>query len=230
MFTVGKIGFASHKACPCGCLKGGVHFEGSGDYRIRPCLAKWCGKDKFWQALRDGKSGIRRITRFDPSGYPSQIAGEIPREWVEAVEPFPANGRAWSTHLIIAAARLALQDANISPDEFSVSRSGIMVGISTTDMGVVEKGLEDFKQNASAKAEILNSSFPHAAASELGVVFNCSGQVVTLSTGCPGGLFSLIYGAESIIKGEADLVIAGGMPCYPLPFLFLCFRFSFCRI
>ncbi len=190
---------------------------------LGPVSPNGVGKDKFWQALRDGKSGIRRITRFDPLGYPSQIAGEIPCEWVEAVEPFPANGRAWSTHLIIAAARLALQDANISPDEFSASRSGIMVGISTTDMGVVEKGLEYFKQNASAKAEILNSSFPHAAASELGVVFNCSGQVVTLSTGCPGGLFSLIYGAESIIKGEADLVIAGGGDAPVTPFVHSCF-------
>jgi 3-oxoacyl-[acyl-carrier-protein] synthase II len=181
------------------------------------------GKESFWNALKEGKSGVRRITRFDPTGYPSQVAGEIPLEWIEAVEPYHENGRAWSTHLVITAARLALQDAEITEDEFAHCRSGILVGISTSDMGVVEKEYDCFKQNGSTKPEVLSSSFPHAAASELGTVFNCSGQVITLSAGCPGGLFSIIYGVESILRGEADLVLAGGGDAPLTPFVHSCF-------
>lgn len=190
---------------------------------LGPISPNGVGKNNFWQALKAGESGIRRITRFDPSGCSSQVAGEIPREWIQAVAPFQENGSAWSTYLVITAARLALQDANIGPDEFSKARSGIMVGISTTDMGVVERELECFKQNGSAKAEVLNASFPHAAASELAGEFNCPGQVVTVSASCPSGLFSIIYGVESILRGEADLVIAGGGDAPITPFVHSCF-------
>lgn len=168
------------------------------------------GKEQFWNALKDGKSGIRRISRFDPAGYPSQIAGEIPREWIEAVEPYHENGRAWSTHLVITAARLALQDAGITREEFSASSADILVGISTTDMGVVEREYTHFKQYNTTSSSAILASFPHAAASLLAGEFNCPGQVVTISTGCPAGLFSIIYGVESILRGETDMVLAGG--------------------
>jgi 3-oxoacyl-[acyl-carrier-protein] synthase II len=181
------------------------------------------GKDNFWNALCEGKSGIRRIRRFDPSEYSSQIAGEIPLEWIENIEPLPDNGRAWSTHLIITAARMALQDANMSKEEFARLRSGIWVGISTSDMGVVESEYDLFKINGSTKPTVIPSSFPHAAASALATEFKCSGQVVTVSTGCPSGIFSIIYAVESILQGNTEVALAGGGDAPITPFVLACF-------
>ena len=182
------------------------------------------GKENFWNALIEGKSGIRRITRFDTSGYPSQIAGEIPSEWIEGVEPYPKNGRGWGTQLVITAAHLALKDANISHEDFASLRSGIWVGISTSDIGVVETAYEYFKENGFSKPTNVYSSFPHAAASELAVELKCSGNVVTLSTGCPSGIFSLIYAVESILSGQTEIALAGGgdAPLSPLAYASFC--------
>lgn len=191
---------------------------------LGPVAPNGVGKENFWNALKEGKSGIRRITRFDPSGYPSQIAGEIPREWVEAVAPFPENGRAWSTHLIMTAAHLALQDAGLGPEALAYPRMGILMGISTTDMGIVEREYHHFQEHSTTTSSALFASFPHSAASELASAFNCAGEVVTLSAGCTGGLFSIIYGVEAILRGDVDMVLAGGgdAPLTPLLYAGFC--------
>ena len=181
------------------------------------------GNDNFWSALKEGKSGIRRISRFDVSGYPSQIGGEIPLEWIEPLDN-RENGRPWSARLILAAARLALQDAGISQDEFHALQSGIWVGVSTSDMGVVESEYEIFRESGFAKPTNVYYSFPHTAASELASALKCSGQVITVSAGCPSGLFSIIYAAESIMQGNTQVALAGGgdAPLTPLAYASFC--------
>lgn len=184
------------------------------------------GNDNFWSALKEGKSGIRRISRFDVSGYPSQIGGEIPPEWIESLESLESreNGRPWSARLILAAARLALQDAGISQDEFHASQSGIWVGVSTSDMGVVESEYERFRESGFTKPTNVYYSFPHTAASELASALKCPSQVITVSAGCPSGLFSIIYAAESIMQGNTQVALAGGgdAPLTPLAYASFC--------
>ncbi|RJX27996.1 MAG: beta-ketoacyl-[acyl-carrier-protein] synthase family protein [Dethiobacter sp.] len=190
---------------------------------LGPVAPNGVGKESFWNALKEGKSGIRRISRFDPDGSISRIAGEVPPEWVEAISPFPGTKRAWSTHMVITAAHLAMDDAGISKAEFSKSLSGIYVGISTNDMEFGEREYETFKHSGSTKANVISSSFPHAAASEIAGEFKCAGRVMTVSTACSSGILSIISGAESILRGENDLVLAGGGDAPLTPFVVSCF-------
>ncbi len=183
------------------------------------------GNDNFWNALCEGKSGIRRISRFDPSEYSSQIAGEIPLEWIKEAKPGTQNGRGRGTQLVIMAAHMALQDAGISHEGFASLRSGIWVGISTSDIGVMETEYDFFKENGFTRSTTnIHSSFPHAAASELAFELKCPGNVVTVSTGCPSGILSIIYAVESILSGETDLALAGGgdAPLSPLAYASFC--------
>ncbi len=192
---------------------------------IGPVAPNGIGKEDFWQALKTGRSGIRRITRFDNSKYPEQIGGEIPREWFAEREPFSDSGsRSWSAHLLVQAARLALEDAELSKDEFRSYAPGIWAGISTNDAEMVERELDFFRETASPRSYLLGSS-PHAAASEIAAELKCSGKVVTLSTGCSSGIVGIAYAAEAIQNGEVTIALAGGGDGTLTPFVMS----SFCE-
>lgn len=177
------------------------------------------GKENFWQALAEGRSGIRRISRFDSAPYPCRVAGEIPGEWLQE------NGLgqkgddcSWSTVYALKAAREALRDAGLNPEAMPDCSLGVYMGTSSTDMGIVEKEYLVFKDDNTTSAGAIASCFPHAPASLIAKEINCNGNVITVSTGCSSGLFSLMLAADSINCGEADLALAGGVdaPLTPL--------------
>lgn len=181
------------------------------------------GQKEFWEALKAGKSGIRLFSRFHNDQCVPQVAGEIPREWILKGDLPPQNGEAWCTSLVVTAGRKALEDAGISKEEFSRCSTGVRVGISTIDMEVGEREYDFFKLSGSTKSSVVNSSFPHASASELAREFKCSGKVLTFSSACSAGLVSIISAAESILKGEEEMILAGGGDAPLTPFLLACF-------
>ena len=177
---------------------------------LGPVAPNGVGKKMFWEALREGKSGIRRISRFQTATCLSQIAGEVPPEWVEAVKPFPNKNRSWSSHLLITASHLALEDAGINKKELASNKAGIFLGLSSSDMELGEREYAFFQQTGSPKPHVIAASFPHAAAHEVAGEFKCPGQVITVSSGCTSGLLSLIQAAEAIGRGEIEIALAGG--------------------
>src|SRR5437016_5193819 len=91
------------------------------------------GRERFWQATRNGESGVRRITRFDPSGFQVQVAGEIPPEFDEKqyvdVKDRPHVSRA--VPLAIASVAEAFADAGLDPKTMTrdeLRQIGVIVG------------------------------------------------------------------------------------------------------
>src|SRR5690349_16836266 len=91
------------------------------------------GRERFWKATQCGVSGVRRITRFDPSGFAVQVAGEVPDEFDEkqyvSIKDRPHVSRA--VPLAVASVQEALEDAGI--DSAAMSREelrkiGVIVG------------------------------------------------------------------------------------------------------
>src|SRR5207253_1021270 len=76
------------------------------------------GREQFWDATRNGVSGVRRITRFDPTGYQVQVAGEVPDQFDEKlyvdVKDRPHVSRA--VPLAVASVGEAVADAGLDPD------------------------------------------------------------------------------------------------------------------
>lgn len=191
---------------------------------LGPVAPNGVGKEKYWDALRKGVSGIGRITRFDPSGYPCEIAGEVSLDMGPSpLKSGPAGSR--NNELALAAAALAIEDAGLTLEELSACRSsGVCIGVSSTDIGVIQHEhtllLEKRKMTSSA----IVSCFPHAPSSLIAQAINCRGDVTTISTGCPSGLHSVIYAAEAIARGSSDIMITGGVdaPLSPLFFGSFC--------
>src|SRR5580765_8673288 len=90
------------------------------------------GREAFWSGLVSGKSGVRRIETFDPSSSPVQIAAEVPSfDWQSQLNPKDRKHVARTVPLALAAAREALADAELKPDEMSLDERrafGVEIG------------------------------------------------------------------------------------------------------
>src|SRR5262245_58777430 len=98
------------------------------------------GKDAYWESLRVGRSGIRKITRFDVSSYPCQIAGEI--ETFDPLDFMPSQvGRRIDrfAQLGLAAARLAVEDSTIKIENVNRDRIGAVIGTSLGTLSYAEQ-------------------------------------------------------------------------------------------
>src|SRR5688500_10283639 len=80
------------------------------------------GREAFWNGLLAGKSGVRRIAAFDPSSFPVQIAAEVPSfDWEAQLNPKDRKHVPRTVPLALAAAREALEDAQLFPSDLSLA-------------------------------------------------------------------------------------------------------------
>lgn len=179
------------------------------------------GKEAFWQACIQGQSGIRRITRFDASQLPSQIAGEIadfePVQLGLTEDECEHLDR--GTQLALAAANLALQDAQLKAplSEEERERTGVYMG---SAMAYVEEGERIWvrlrEQGSSlstlvAEQPLLSSLLmTHSTSTCIAAHHQLHGPCTVISTGCSAGADAIGQAYWTIQEGRADRMLAGG--------------------
>jgi 3-oxoacyl-[acyl-carrier-protein] synthase II len=187
---------------------------------LGPVAPNGVGKEAFWKALQLGKSGICAITKFDATAYPCRIAGEIPQELIEdRLKNLPDwLPDSMSCKFSVVAVYLALEDAGLSPDEIGSNNSAVYIGAATTDMEVIKRAFDSFSETGMTRPDTLITSVPHTPAAVVGHLLKTYSDVTTISTTCTAGINSIIVGAESIMRGDSKIVIAGGVdtPITPL--------------
>jgi 3-oxoacyl-(acyl-carrier-protein) synthase len=179
------------------------------------------GKEAFWQATISGISGVRKITRFDASHLPAQIAGEIlhfyPQEYGLSEEEEKSFNR--GTQLALAAASLAFEDGQLSSQltEEERERTGVYMGsamacgeegeklwLQTTDGGQHTPFLDE-------QQDIISSQFMmQAAASSIADHYQLHGPCMVLATGCSAGADAIGEAFWMIQEGRVDRMLAGG--------------------
>lgn len=173
--------------------------------------------ESFWQGLKDGKSGIRYITQFDPEDLNVKIAGEVDFEPGEYIEPKAARRMSRASQMALVAARMALNDAGLEQEE--VAKIGDRVGVT---IGTVNAGFSMLVDNSYAytyhgrrpSPTAMVNGLPNSPAHYISVQMGATGPLTTISTACASGTQGIGAGLDLIRSGKVDVAFAGGVDCF----------------
>ncbi|MBV9736864.1 MAG: beta-ketoacyl-[acyl-carrier-protein] synthase family protein [Candidatus Eremiobacteraeota bacterium] len=178
------------------------------------------GRDRFWENLRTGKIGVRKITRFDPAEFPSQIAAEI--NDFDPADYLSTKRRKWTdrfSQFAVGAARLALDDA-----AFSVNGNGnevsVFVGSALGGLAYADEQYQVYQTHGLAAVHPLLaiSVFGGASTSNISLEFGLCGHNVANANSCASGAVAIGQAFQAVARGDARAALAGGAeaPLSPL--------------
>ncbi len=181
------------------------------------------GVTAFWEGLKACRSAVGTLTRFEPSAFRSQVAGEVrdfdPDAWIE---PRRARRLDRCSQFSLAAGRLALADAGLDLAGEDPDRVGAMMG---TALGGVSKAEEQhavFLRDGLRAVDpgLALTVFAGAASCNLAIELGISGPNITNGMSCASGAIAIGEAFRAVRRGEADVMLAGGAeaPLAPLCF------------
>ena len=175
------------------------------------------GREAYWTSLLEGKSGTRKITAFDPSTFSVQIAAEVPDfEWEAQLNPKDRKHVARTVPLALAAAREALEDSGLFPNDLSLPERrsfGVELGTGGGGLAFTEQQYEYWYIGPITKASVytIPSSTHGGLSSELSMAFGLRGLSHIVSTGCTSSTDALAYASQHIALGRQDMMLSGGV-------------------
>src|SRR5207245_5151481 len=173
------------------------------------------GRENYFSALAEGRSGIRTITQFDASSLPCRVAGEVdfnPEQWVDSKN---IRHVARVVPMAIAATAEALRDAKLDPSalDLETRRSiGVMLGSGGGAVEFSERMYELWFNDAAKQASIYSipSGTIGTIASEISMAYDLHGFSHLISTGCTSSTDAIGYAYRNLKLGVADYIICGG--------------------
>jgi len=178
------------------------------------------GVEESWRKLCQGKSGVARITKFDPSGFKVQIAAELkdfhPEDFLDKkkirrTDPF--------IQYALVAARMAIDDAGLTINVNNASRIGVVLGSCAGGMNMFGKNLFALRDEGPEKVSpfFIPGFITNMAAGEVSMDFGIRGPSKCVVTACATGSNCIGDAFRLIQYDEADAMIAGGSDAYVLP-------------
>jgi beta-ketoacyl-acyl-carrier-protein synthase II len=170
--------------------------------------------DDTWQRLLAGESGIGRITQFDPSDLPVQIAGELkgfdPADYIDFKE---ARRMARCSQVAVATAQEALADAALGIPLENAERVGTLIGSGVGGYERAIEGVDTFREEGLRRVNpflpismLINMPSHHVSHWS-----GAKGPISTVVAACATGTQAIGEAAEYIRRGAADVMICGGV-------------------
>jgi 3-oxoacyl-[acyl-carrier-protein] synthase II len=171
------------------------------------------GVQPAWSNLVAGKSGITRITKFDPSNFSSQVAGEV--KDFDVSQYLPAKeARRMDTFIQygLAAAIEAVKDSGIEANEENAERIGVSIGSGIGGLGLIEQTNDTYDEGGPRKVSpfFIPGTIINMISGNLSIMFGFKGPNVSIVTACTTGTHSIGDAARMIEYGDADVMVAGG--------------------
>jgi len=166
-----------------------------------------------WGNILAGRSGITRITRFDPSRVASQIAGEVKGfDISEYLSPKEARRMDTFIHYGMAAGLQAWRDAGISLAEDEAERAGVNFGSGIGGLPMIEASHDELLKNGPRRISpfFIPGTIINMIAGNLSIMLGLKGPNLAIVTACTTSTHCMGEAAKSIRHGEADIMIAGG--------------------
>ncbi len=171
------------------------------------------GVDKTWKALCAGESGIGRITRFDPTGYDAQIAGEVkdfdPAQFIEKKEIKKMDT---FIHYAVGASQLAVDDAGLKVSPEEATRVGVYIGSGIGGLGSIEHYHDVLKEKGPGRVSpfFIPMTIINLASGQVAIRVGAKGPNSCAVTACATGNHCIGDAYRLIQRNDADVMIAGG--------------------
>jgi len=179
--------------------------------------------ESTWRGLIESRSGIGPITRFDPAGFPSRIAGEVkgfePEHWLD-----PRDVKKFDrfVHFAVAATRMAIDDAGLNLEAVDRDRVAVVIGSGIGGMSMFERENRAYVERLLAEPDrpdkavrritpyFIPGVIINMASGVVSIEFGLRGPNVATVTACASGNHAIGDAFRMLQRGEADLAICGG--------------------
>ena len=171
------------------------------------------GTDATWEGIVAGRSGVRRITRFDASCIPVQIAAEIgdfdPGRWIDVKE---ARRTDLFVQYALAAAAMAIGDAGLPVPLAQPARTGVIVGVGMGGIASLEQAYDLFARREFRRVSpfFIPRIIPNMAAGQVAIRYGARGPNYATTSACASGAHAIGEAFRLIREGVQDVMLTGG--------------------
>lgn len=172
-----------------------------------------CGKDDYWNALAEGRNGVGKISLFDTEGHSAKIAAEVRdfdvEPWMDKKEARRADR---VIHFVVPAADMAVKDSGLDLNSIDPHRLGVYVGSGEGGITTTHENYDIMREKGPSRVSpffvpMMLSNMP---AAYVAMVTGAKGPNMAVVTACSTATHCIGEAACTIIREDADIILAGG--------------------
>jgi len=171
------------------------------------------GKEKYWNALREGVSGVRQVTRFDCSEYPSRIAGEVPDfEATDYMDKKIARRSDMVQQYSVGATHLAIADAKLDLEIIDALRAGVVYGSGVGGIQTFETQISNLHNKGPGRVSpfFIPMMIADMTAGMIALTYGFKGPNYATLSACASSTNAIADSFYIIARGDADVMVTGG--------------------
>ncbi|MGH7797258.1 MAG: beta-ketoacyl-ACP synthase II [Candidatus Binatia bacterium] len=171
------------------------------------------GVEKNWHALLEGRSGIRKVSRFATDGFASRIAGEVPdfkaEDYIEAKEIKKMD---LFIQYALGAAAMAMDDSGLKVEGKFAEEVGVIIGVGLCGIDTIESTKDAFLQGGPRKISpfFIPKVISNLAPGQVAIRYGAKGVNWTPTSACASGTHAIGEAFHLIRRGMQEAVITGG--------------------